>query len=49
VLEEVVDLATTEPRESRQFMNNDDVDFLIGDRFTKSAVLCVTLGVSPPR
>ncbi|ELZ56265.1 hypothetical protein C467_08800 [Halorubrum hochstenium ATCC 700873] len=47
VLEEVVDLATTEPGEPRQLMNNDDIDFSIGNRFAKPAILCATFFVSP--
>ena len=42
-----MDLATTESGESGQLMNNDDVDFPIGDRFAKPVVLCTTLVISP--
>jgi len=43
MLEEVVDLATTELGESRQLMNKDDIEFPIGDRFAKPAILLATL------
>jgi hypothetical protein len=47
MLQKVVDLATTKPRESGQLMDNDNVDLLISDRVTESAILCATLVVSP--
>ena len=43
MLEKVVDLATTELGESRQLMNKDDIEFPIGDRFAKPAILRATL------
>jgi len=47
VLEEVVDLATTEPGEPRQLVNNDGIDPPTGDRLAKLAILRATFFVSP--
>lgn len=43
VVEQVVDIATAEPGEPRQLMNNHDIDLPIGDRFAESVILCAAL------
>jgi hypothetical protein len=42
-----VDLATAEPGEPGQLMNNDDANFVGGDRFAEPAILCAILVISP--
>jgi hypothetical protein len=47
ILQKVVDLATTEPRESGQLVYDDDINLTVSDRLAEPTVLCTPLVVRP--